>query len=79
MTHMTKTCDLDPLPARQHKQCLKAIVPAVTLIFNKSLAEGPVQNNLKEALVRPLIKKTSLDQDVVKNNRSVRKSHCCPR
>ena len=21
MTHMTKTCDLDPLPARQHKQC----------------------------------------------------------
>ena len=30
MTHMTKTCDLDPLPARQHKQCLQAIVPAVT-------------------------------------------------
>ena len=54
---MTKTCDLYPLPARQHKQCLQAMVPVVTLIVNKSLAEGTVPNNLKEALVRPLIKK----------------------
>ena len=30
MTHMTKTCDLDPLPASHHKQCLQTIVPVVT-------------------------------------------------
>ena len=71
MTHMTKTCDLDPLPARQHKQCLRTIVPAVTLIVNKSLAEGTVPNNLKEGPVQPLIKKPSLDQDVLKNYRPV--------
>ena len=46
---------------------LEAIVPALTLIVNKSLAEGTVPNNDKEALVRPLIKKPSSDQDVLKN------------
>ena len=71
MTHMKKTCDPDPLPARQHKQCLQAIVPAGTLIVNKSLAGGTVPNSLREAHVRPLIKKPSLDQDVLKNYRPV--------
>ena len=46
-------------------------MPAVTLIVSKSLAEGTVPNNLKDAFVRPLIKKPSLDQDVLKNYRPV--------
>ena len=33
--------------------------------------EAEIPNNLKEALVRPLIKKPSLDQDVLKNYRPV--------
>jgi hypothetical protein len=68
---MTKTCELDPLPAKQMKQCLQSVVPVVTRITNMSLAEGNVPTSLKEARVRPLIKKPSLDRDVLKNYRPV--------
>ena len=46
---------------------MQATVQAVTLIVNKTLAEGTVPNNFKEALLRPVIKKPSSDQDVLKN------------
>ena len=44
MTHMTKTCDLDPLSARQHKQCLQAIVPAVILNCQQVISRGDCTN-----------------------------------
>jgi DNA-directed RNA polymerase subunit F len=68
---MNKTCDLDPLPAKQMKQCLASVVPVITMITNTSLTEGTLPPSLKEALVHPLIKKPSLDKDVLKNYRPV--------
>jgi hypothetical protein len=70
-SQLTKTCELDPLPAKQLKQCLPPLVPVITAITNKSLAEGRVPTSLKEAIVRPLLKKPSLDQDVLQNYRPV--------
>ena len=68
---LTTTCELDPLPSKQFQQCLPSFVPVMTAITNKSLAEGTVPTSLKKALVRPLLKKPSLDQNVLQNCRPV--------
>jgi hypothetical protein len=66
-----KTCELDPLPGRQLKDCIESLVPVIMKITNSSLAEGFIPEELKEAIVRPLIKKPTLDKDVLKNYRPV--------
>jgi len=43
----------------------------ITEIVNKSLASGVVPDDFRIAHVRPLLKKTGLDQDVLKNYRPV--------
>ena len=48
-------CELDPLPSKQFQQCLPSLVPGITAITNKLLAEGTVPTSLKEALVHPSI------------------------
>ena len=66
VSHVTcVTCELDPLPSKQSQQCLPSLVPVITAITNKSLAEGTVPTSLKVALVRQLLKKPSLDQDML--------------
>ena len=71
MSIISKTCELDPLPARQLKQCLSPLAPVVARIVNASLSEGVVPVPLKEAIVRPLLKKPSLDKETLKNFRPV--------
>ena len=53
---LTKTCELDPLPAKQIQQCLSSLVPVITAITNKSLEEGTMPSALKVACVHPLFK-----------------------
>lgn len=67
----SKSCELDPLPTSLLKQCLEALLPLITLIMNKSLAESKVPLWFKKANVKPLIKKSGLDKEELKNYRPV--------
>ena len=67
----SKSCELDPLPHNLLHYCVDEIVPLITEILNDSLMKGYVPSSFKAALVRPLIKKPSLDQNILKNYRPV--------
>ena len=47
------------------------IVPVITRITNASLGEGVMPKSLKHAIVRPLLKKPSLDKDTLSSYRPV--------
>lgn len=66
-----KSCDLDPIPASVLYDCLNEITPIVTDIINKSLSSGIVPQHFKHALVKPLLKKSNLDLNCLKNYRPV--------
>ena len=53
------------------KQCGDGIIPSMTSIINMSLESGVVPRCFKKALVRPLLKKPSLDAECLKNYRPV--------
>ena len=61
----------DPLPANQLTDNITRIVPAITRITNTSLDEGVMPKSLKHAIVRPLLKKPSLDKDTLSSYRPV--------
>jgi hypothetical protein len=65
-----KSCELDPLPSSLVKDHPSLHV-AITSIVNKSLAKGVFPQDYKTAVVRPLLKKPSLDRDTLKNYRPV--------
>ena len=66
-----KSCELDPLPTWLLKECKAELVPLITDIVNMSLRESMFPKSLKTALIRPLLKKTGLDSDILKNYRPV--------
>ena len=66
-----KTCSLDPLPTSVLQPCFQSLAPVYTHIINMSLSQGKVPASLKEAIVIPLLKKPSLDPDVLSNYRPV--------
>lgn len=49
------------------KVCTEQLTPTVTEIINLSLSSGAFPEQLKHALVRPLLKKYSLDPEMLKN------------
>ena len=59
------TCSLDPLSTCVLQPCFQS------LIINMSVSQGKVPASLKEAIVIPLLKKQSLDPDVLSNYRPV--------
>jgi exonuclease III len=71
MSSSTTSCDLDPIPTWLLKQCTQELLPAITNIVNASLLTGEVPKDFKFAHVRPLLKKTGLDQNILKNYRPV--------
>ena len=60
-----------PHPTALLKQCGVKITPILTIIVNLSLANAEVPAVLKQAIVKPLLKKVSLDRDNLKNYRPV--------
>ena len=66
-----KTCSLDPLLTSVLQPCCQSLAPVYTHIFNKSLSQSKVPASLKDAIVIPLLKKQSLDPDVLSNYRPV--------
>ena len=63
MNSPTKSCLLDPWPTFLIKECLDILLPSITKLVNCSLAEGVVPKVFKNAIVTPLLKKTTLSQD----------------
>ena len=47
------------------------VVPAITHVVNESFLSGTFPSMFKTAIVKPLLKKPSLDQDDLKNYRPV--------
>ena len=66
-----KTCNLDPIPTPLLIECLDSLLPSVTALVNSSLSSGIFPNACKSALVTPLLKKATLDQNELKNYRPV--------
>ena len=62
-----KSCELDPLPTWLLMQCIAELVPTITDIVNMSLRDSLMPKSLKTALIRPLLKKSGLDSDILKN------------
>ena len=67
----TKSCALDPIPTWLLKKCADQLVPVLTLIINTSLSTAEFSDDLKKAFVSPLIKKSILDCEILKNFRPV--------
>ena len=66
-----KSCILDPVPTVVMKQCIDDIVPVITAVINASLRTGVFPSQFKRAVVTPLLKKTGLDPNELKNFRPV--------
>ena len=67
----TKSCSLDPIPTFLLKDCLDELLPIITAIINASLKSAKVPQTFKKAVVTPLLKKPSDDQDLLSNYRPV--------
>ena len=57
----TKTCEADPIPTELLKKGLPSIIQLLTKLVNESLQTGEFPDDLKEALVKPLLKKITLE------------------
>ena len=66
------TCESDPVPTKLVKTCLlDVLLPIICKIINLSLALGTFPDFFKLAHVKPLLKKITLDSDILKNYRPV--------
>ena len=65
------SCPLDPMPTSLLIEFLDDLLPTLTNIVNSSLLSGSFPSTFKTAVVKPLLKKSSLDQNVLKNYRPV--------
>ena len=62
-----KTCELDSIPTWLLKQCSSELVPLITTIINASLTKSVVPPDVKRAVIRPLLKKSTLDKEGLQN------------
>jgi len=71
MQSPTKSAALDPIPTFLVKELVDVLLPYVTAMVNASLREGRLLPSQKHAVVTPLLKKSGLDADELKNYRPV--------
>ncbi len=67
----SKSCELDPLPTWLLKEHIYILLPVITTIVNASLTTSTFPTIFKHAVVRPLLKKATLDPELYKNYRPV--------
>jgi len=65
------SCQLDPIPTFLLKKCVHLLASPLARIINLSLSTGRFPSTLKHALVRPLLKKPTLDKEEKSNYRPV--------
>ena len=68
---LNKTCQLDPAPTWLVKDMRGLLSPFISMLFNKSFSTGCFPQDFKEAVVRPLLKKSGLDASELRNYRPV--------
>ena len=67
-----KSCNLDVIPTKfLYKNRLDVLLPTITNIINTSLASGLVLPDFKTAIVKPLLRNPSLNQNVLKKYRPI--------
>ena len=66
-----KTSPLDPIPTWLLKKFINTLLPVIMSIINNSLRIGSFPSVLREAVITPLIKKPTLNPDLLKNYRPV--------
>jgi len=66
-----KQSDSDPIPTWLLKECSSVLVPTITNIVNLSLTSGQFHPILKESVISPLLKKSTLDKDQLSNYRPI--------
>ena len=64
-------CELDMLPEKMFLECNDILLPYITDIFNQSISNGLFPSDFKDSVVIPLLKKPSLDCNILKNYRPV--------
>ena len=62
-----KTCILDPLPASIMEDWKDVLLPVLTKMINISIETANVPLQLKETMIRPKLKRESLDHEVYSN------------
>ena len=67
----SSTCELDPIPTEFLKKCVETIAPIITHIVNISLETGTFSDSMKKAVLQPLIKKITLDSEMLPNYRPI--------
>ena len=67
----SKSCSKDPVPTCFLKEHLDCLLPNIANIVNLSMSTGIVPTQMKAAFVTPLLKKPSLDKEVMKYFRPV--------
>ena len=65
------TCLLDPVPTRLLKEVLTPVGPCLLKVINMSLVTGYVPQSFKVAVIKPLLKKPTLDSGIVSNYRPI--------
>jgi len=65
------TCFLDPMPTRLVKAQIDISLPTITKIVNESLSLRYFPTDMKQAPVKPVLKKPSLDSEIHKNYRII--------
>ena len=65
------TCMLDPVPTRLFKEVFPLISSSILDVINLSLLQGYVPKAFKVAVIKPLLKKPSLDPDDLVNYRPI--------
>ena len=66
-----KSCALDPLPGYVTRNALGVLLHFISKIINILLETGQMPSQLKVAMLRPLLKKSSLDHTQFSNYRPV--------
>ena len=65
------TCGLDPFPTKLLMSHLSSIINIILRIVNLFFSSGDFPSSCKSAIISPLIKKTGLDSEILKNYRPV--------
>ena len=66
-----KSCSLDPIPTWLTKKCIDVLAPLIMEIVDLSLSTGKMPDDYKNAVLIPLLKKISLDQEIFNNFRPI--------
>lgn len=67
----TTSCPLDTFPTKLLKEVFSTVGSSLWILINSCLSFGFVPSSFKHAVVRPLLKKTHLDPNVLSNFRPV--------